>query len=135
MAQPAAQDRQIFLLQYQIQQCLNQLRPERFEVRVGASLIDDGGPEFQPALSVFERIKPDCEPAVLWVIDIADSGVLDEQPIVKQRHLCARLASSRLLAAAARSICAQNLFRPWWSLLSATPAMARRRTSQANLYS
>lgn len=64
MVQPAAQNRQVCLLQYQIQQCLDQLRPERFEVRAGALLIDEGGSEFQPALSVFESTRPDSEPAI-----------------------------------------------------------------------
>lgn len=109
MVKPAAQDRQICLLQYQIQQRLAHLRPERFEVRASDLLIDEGGAEFRPALSVFESIEPDSEPAVRWVINITDSCVPDDRLLDQQRHLCARLAIADYWLLTALSISTKNL--------------------------
>ncbi len=90
MVQPTAQDRHVGLLQYQIQQYLDQLRPECFEVRTDALI--EGAYEFQPALFIVGPVEPDSEPAVRWVINIADSSVPGDRSLEQQSLLCARLA-------------------------------------------
>ncbi|MGB3297496.1 MAG: Uma2 family endonuclease [Phormidesmis sp.] len=96
------QNRQACLLQYQMQQRLNQLRPSCFEVRTDALIASfDGISKLEPTISVWESnitdadtdADTDAKSAVRWVISIiyTDSSVADDR-FNQQRRFCARLA-------------------------------------------
>lgn len=93
------QNRQVCLLQYQMQQYLNQLRPSCFAVRTDDSVassvaLSDGVSEFKPAISVLESKSAETEAVVRWVISTVytDSSIADNRLLNQQQHLCARLA-------------------------------------------
>ncbi len=112
----------MYLLQYQIQRCLDRLEsanPGRFEVRVdwatlmrsltGESLLPAQLPvvpaapgiqessEIRATLFVLDRINLSADPMIRWVIDVVDDALmLSAQSLAslsnRRAQLCARLA-------------------------------------------
>lgn len=100
-ARPTALDSQIYILQYQLQRCLDRLQLGRFEVRTTEPLLE-GLDEIRSTLFVLECVKPKCvepdtEPAIRWVIDVAAPRALmpfaglSAKALAERTQRCARL--------------------------------------------
>ncbi len=84
VAQPSAQDSQMRLLQYQMQQFLDQLNPKHFEVRIDWEPLVRFSEKASPSqlnetreinakratLLVLEQRESGMEPTICWVIDV-----------------------------------------------------------------